>query len=777
MQNIQSDTKKLKKSSKQKPLQPKFSLPLLPFIYCLIILIVLLIFYYYHLLAQRNFLWDDCLYQWYPLLTFAKECFMNFQLPVWNPYIYSGMPFLNDPSPLLLYPVNWLFLFLNGSAPLHFLQVELIPLFHLLLIGFFAFILFKHLKINWQISIYGSIVFIFSGYISLRIFQITPTIVFCWSILIFYFFIRILNEVNYAVVVLGGITLGIAILGGHPQLMLYLVYTLAIYYIGHMIFVQKHSLIKWLPSSLIRLGIFFLIGIGIAMVQYYPSIKYIPFTPRGVQTYAQTTDGSMLPIQLLTILIPKFFGSVTGGGTDSVGFWATRFGHYYWETAIYLGILPFFLALVGIFYSTRKTKYIFLVIAGLALLFALGKYFPFYKIFWYIIPGLKRFRFPARLSSIYTLSMGVLVVFGLEYVLTATEKLKQNLLKFTRGVEFFLLFSIFVYILFTTGALKSLSQYFNQPDIWSNCLKQFRIFLLFLFLTWLFFISRRRLKASMTFFVIFAGIISFIDLYQFGHKFSKGENSPTDFYPNSRMVNFLQQEREKEIFRIKTREGGYMLLKRNESILWKLDALEGYTSLPLERYLSFDIPTSRKNELLNTKYLINIDTIQNRLGIIENSKYLPRVFFCYDYHVVKGDTAILSLLASDTFDVSQVVILEETPSEQLSDQKGNTSVNIQHLRNDYINVSVKTDQPGFLVLSEVYYPEWKACIDGKSTKIYRADYTLRAVYVPAGEHKIEMYYSKRNITIGGLIALITLIFSVIIGLVSFQRTRRKKIII
>lgn len=484
----------------------------------------------------------------------------------------------------------------------------------------------------------------------------------------------------------------------------------------------------------------------------------------------------MLPIQLLTILIPKFFGSVTGGGTDSVGFWATRFGHYYWETAIYLGILPFFLALVGIIYSARKTKYIFLVIAGLALLFTLGKYFPFYKIFWYIIPGLKRFRFPARLSSIYTLSMGVLVVFGLEYVLTATEKLKQNLLKFTRGVEFFLLFSIFVYILFTTGALKSLSQYFNQPEIWSNCLKQFRIYLLFLFLTWLFFISRRRLKASMTFFVIFAGIISFIDLYQFGHKFSKGENSPTDFYPNSRMVNFLQQERKNEIFRIKTREGGYMLLKRNESILWKLDALEGYTSLPLERYLSFDIPTSRKNELLNTKYLINIDTIQNRMGIIENSKYLPRAFFCYDYRVVKNDTAILNLLASDTFDVSQFVVLEESPEEQLSNQKGTSSVNIRHLQNDYLSVDVKTDQPGFLVLSEVYYPEWKACIDGKSTKIYRADYTLRAVYVPAGEHKIEMYYSKRNITIGGLIALITLIFSLIIGLVSFQRTRRKKTI-
>lgn len=764
--------KKLKKGNIQKPPQFKASLP--SFVYCLIIFAGLLIIYYYQLLAQKSFLWDDAL-PLYPLFSFTKECLKHFQLPLWNPYIYSGSPFFNDIGLMHLYPVNWFAFFLNGSAPLRFLQIELIPIFSMLIIGCFTYLLFKQLKLDWKISIFTGIVFMFSGYVSLRIFQIGPVVVFGWSILLLYYLIRILTQEKILDSVIGGILLGIAFFGSHPQFMIYIFYALTVYYIFHTILFHRQDLLKWLMTSLPRLLLFVAIGIGIAMVQYYPSLKYVPFTPRQIQTYVQTTDGSMLPSQLLTIFMPKFFGSASGLGTDTVPFWIMRFSHYYWESGIYLGILPFFLALFGIFYSPRKIKYIFFLIAGLALLFALGKYFPLYKIFWYIIPGLRRFRFPARFLSIYTLSMGILAAFGLEYMLSTGEKLKQHLLKFVRGLEIFLFFCIFMYIIMATGTLKGLSQYFSQPEIWSNCLKQFRIFLLFLFLTWLFFIGRRRLKAGMTFFVVFAGIISFVDLYQYGNKFCQSKNSPTDVFPRTRIVDFLQQERQKEIFRIKTREAGYMLLQRDESILWNLEAIEGYSPLSLERYMTFNVPSPRRNELLNVKYAINIDTLRKQMGIAENPNCLPRAFFCYDYRVAKNDMAILNLLASDTFDVSQIVVLEKEPSLRPEGQKGNVTVNIKHLQNDYLSVDVKTNQPGFLVLSEIYYSEWQARIDGNSTKIYRADYTLRAVYVPAGEHKIEMYYSKHNVNIGALITLITLIFSVAIGFISYQRTKQKKI--
>jgi hypothetical protein len=336
-----------------------------------------------------------------------------------------------------------------------------------------------------------------------------------------------------------------------------------------------------------------------------------------------------------------------------------------------------------------------------------------------------------------------------------------------------------MYIIFATGAFKGLSRYLSYPQIWQNCLKQFRIFLLFLFLTWSFFIIRRRTKMNTTLLALLAVIISFFDLYSAHHNFSKGATAPSEYYPDSRLASSLQDERSRDIFRIRAREGGYMILKRNEGCLKKLELTEGVGPLSLARYWAFNVPLSRRDEIFNCKYAINIDTLQNRMGLALVSQYLPRAFMCYDYLVAQGDSAVLGLLRSDTIDLRKTVILEENPEVTLDNNRSNLSslkdsVVIQNWQINYIKTYVKTDQPGYLVLAEMYYPEWKACIDGKPTKIYAANYLLRAVSVPAGEHKIEMYYSKHNITIGGLISLITLIFTGILGFIAYQREKQKK---
>jgi len=65
-------------------------------------------------------------------------------------------------------------------------------------------------------------------------------------------------------------------------------------------------------------------------------------------------------------------------------------------------------------------------------------------------------------------------------------------------------------------------------------------------------------------------------------------------------------------------------------------------------------------------------------------------------------------------------------------------------------IELMTSNPndGFLVLSEVYYQGWEARIDGNPTKIYRTDYTLRGVFVPAGERRVEFIYRPRSLRNG-----------------------------
>ncbi|MCX8015410.1 MAG: hypothetical protein N2748_05265, partial [candidate division WOR-3 bacterium] len=144
--------KKVKQDIQTK-LYKKISLP--TFVSCIIIIGGLIIIFYFYLIRQQYFLWDDVLYQWYPFFTYIKDCFKNFKLPLWNPYSFAGTPAANDLI-LTFYPINWLFLFLNGGSMLTFYQVELMILFHLLLVGCFAFLMFKECGVGWQIRILGS---------------------------------------------------------------------------------------------------------------------------------------------------------------------------------------------------------------------------------------------------------------------------------------------------------------------------------------------------------------------------------------------------------------------------------------------------------------------------------------------------------------------------------------------------------------------------------------------------------------------------------------------
>jgi uncharacterized membrane protein YfhO len=60
---------------------------------------------------------------------------------------------------------------------------------------------------------------------------------------------------------------------------------------------------------------------------------------------------------------------------------------------------------------------------------------------------------------------------------------------------------------------------------------------------------------------------------------------------------------------------------------------------------------------------------------------------------------------------------------------------------------------GYLVLTDAYYPGWAATVDGQPTEIERADITFRAVKVPAGQHRVEMYYQPPSFAIGAAISI------------------------
>ena len=75
-----------------------------------------------------------------------------------------------------------------------------------------------------------------------------------------------------------------------------------------------------------------------------------------------------------------------------------------------------------------------------------------------------------------------------------------------------------------------------------------------------------------------------------------------------------------------------------------------------------------------------------------------------------------------------------------------------------IKMSLDAPREGWLVLSDLWYPGWKAEVDGQRTAIFRANYLFRAIKIPAGEHTVIWKYSPASFWIGLVISGLAWIF-------------------
>jgi uncharacterized membrane protein YfhO len=149
----------------------------------------------------------------------------------------------------------------------------------------------------------------------------------------------------------------------------------------------------------------------------------------------------------------------------------------------------------------------------------------------------------------------------------------------------------------------------------------------------------------------------------------------------------------------------------------------------------------------------------------------------FEYEVIQDKEKILERLKSSEFDHINKIILEKTP--QLGLSPGDTigvsgSAEIVEDNLNDITIRARLSQPGFLVLSENFYPAWKAFVDGEETEIYRADYTFRAVLLKEGEHQIRLVYDSPFYKLAKNISGISILFVFCVLVFSFVKKPFKR---
>jgi uncharacterized membrane protein YfhO len=119
-------------------------------------------------------------------------------------------------------------------------------------------------------------------------------------------------------------------------------------------------------------------------------------------------------------------------------------------------------------------------------------------------------------------------------------------------------------------------------------------------------------------------------------------------------------------------------------------------------------------------------------------------------------------MVSKKFNPRREIVLESNlklpPSPPLSDGNINhDKAEIIKYTPGEIELAASAKAPAFLFLSDTYYPGWKAYVDAKAVPIHRADYFLRAIVIPSGNHTVRFVYKPFSFRMGSAISILSML--------------------
>ncbi len=335
------------------------------------------LFFFKSIIFGDAFFWEDIVRFVYPLQNFAAKEAAAGNIPFWNPFTFTGMPFLADLQTGFWYPFNRILgLFFGSDGNLSFAALQLIIILHFFISQLNTYFLARYFKISSIGSIISSIAFSFS--LMMICHSIHPMIVqhLSWFPLVLLFFIKGVKDKDLKSGIIAGLLYGGSMLSGHTQMSLYegliLFFVFAWYFVSGLINSKEKS--KQIYKTILPSALTILIAVGIFFVQYLPSAKYVEVSKRNAATYEFVTEGSLEYSQALTAFIPKYFGYRNGQNTASITYHLEgAMGHIYWETSFYFGIGIVFLGLFAFITSFKENHIKLLIFLSLfAFLFALG---------------------------------------------------------------------------------------------------------------------------------------------------------------------------------------------------------------------------------------------------------------------------------------------------------------------------------------------------------------------------------------------------------------------
>ena len=754
------------------------------------ILLAGILAFFFRPLTTRTFFFRDNSLLNIPTHFLLAKYLRNGRIPLWNPLLHGGQPFLGSPTSTVLYPANLLDLFL---PPLQ--AFNTIVVLHFALCAAFTYLLARSLGISRNASMIAGVVYALSGFSlsQANLYQkllALPWIPFClfaarqstrsrprtWTLLF----------------ILGMLT---QILANSPE-------TTIATGILVLMFVAVTARTGHRSMATLRIAAAMVLAAGLAAVQLLPTAEMAAMSSRGAHpAYERVTAWSLHPARLPELLIPGFFGRTDALSEDA--YWGTRREDTGFPNilSIYFGYPALLLALLGISGSalTRRLRRWLALCALLGLLLACGRFLPGFHTLFRLIPAMAIFRYPVKAIVLSLLPVALLAGAGADAF--AQKKRTVVILSFVAGA----LGAVGVMVWVAIPAMAaSMERVVFARALTSGDRRDLVLCLAHLIAVSLAMMgastllksrnregatgdARRSARPWMTQTAWLAAIVA-CDLAVAGARVNP--YAPRSLFDEPALAARVRSIASGSPFYRAPDPEPFHLSAPSDDLVWlarfNLQTLRYYTAQAWGQatifHTDFDglanrdvlhlaestgrLPWRRRIPILTAagarailapgrlllpglRPVYEMPTPSGYTWVLHENGSASRVRFVARARHIADREQALTFMGSGSFDPAREAILDGAAGG-VPDTATASTTTIDRLQQDADRslIRVTTAVAGWVVYAEPFAPGWTARIDDRPASLVRANYAFSAVPVPAGRHMIERAYHPRTFRFG-----------------------------
>ncbi|MFV2006705.1 MAG: hypothetical protein ACC667_04640 [Longimicrobiales bacterium] len=783
--------------------------------------------------SDRMLVGTDTLSLGYMARDFYANALEQGTFPLWNPIILGGTPFLESlAGGDSLYPPSVVLLLLMSTYRALGWKLVL----HVFLAGLFMFGWTRSLGRSRAAALLAGLAYLLAPFMVTLVYPGQDGKIFVTALAPLMFWMTETSMVRRSWMPLTGVAtvVGLVILTTHFQMAYFLFGAAGAYAIFRCVQVARGRDVGegegGVRPAATRFGLFLtasMVGVGIGAVQLLPAVDYVTDYSRRTSTTVRASDEgsvayssswSLHPEEVMGLVVPEFVGNTQGDAP-----WAEN---TYWGrnpfklNHEYVGAVVLLLAGLAFFGAPRRGLLLFVsAMGGLALLFAVGLHTPVWRVAYEILPGVSLFRAPSQAVFLFGFAVATLMAFGVDRVLAMARGGGEH---GSRGPMRYLWIAVGVLAVLTLmvsgGIFTSAWTAVLYSDIGPQraqilgaampyIVRGFFVVTVLCIITvgavW----AHRSGRLHAVALISLLGVLIGLDLIRVDAPFIQTMDFARIASPDPNVQVLLDRQAEEDPFRVLSLGGGVGFGQDVTPGQFGLELAGGHHPNDLARYreligmVGSGLPTNlifstNVLRILNVRYLIwpvalgtpedqalppttleNLQpisqtTLQGRpYETVYSFTALPRARLVAEVVVLPDDQAVPFILSED-FDPATQVVLSEPPATPLVAGPVDGDVewisrglNEQELR-------VRSDRPSLLVIADNWFPAWHARVNGEEAPVLRANHTLRAIPVPAGESTVSVYYESGQLRAGLWVTVLSLLTVLGVAVVSYGRGRQ-----